>query len=126
MFAISLSSFLFLFCARFSLLRIIKFSSSSEKHIFVLLRYLSNYMYNLSMHTSITYQRISQLQDGFSMVYGKVFGEQAPQMATNISNEELKKSVEELKERFDKTFGSLEDVIDKLNNNHKQDQEDLK
>ena len=94
--AISLSSFLFLFCARFSLLRIIKFSSSSEKHIFVLLRYLSNYMYNLSMHTSITYQRISQLQDGFSMVYGKVFGEQAPQMATNISNEELKKSVEEL------------------------------
>ncbi len=78
------------------------------------------------MNTSITYQRISQLQDAVSSLYSKVYGEQAPNITTDTSNQELKKSVEELKERFDKTFGSLEDVIDKLNNNHKKDQEDLK
>lgn len=102
-----------------------KLPSGSEKHIFVTLRYLSNYLYNLSMHTSVTYQRISQLQDAVSSVYGKVMGEQPP-ISSDPAFEELKNSVGGLRERFEKTLGSLDDVIDKLNNNHRKDQEELK
>jgi hypothetical protein len=35
------------------------------------------------------------------MVYRNIFGEQSPKMSTHLSNQELKKSVEELKEELD-------------------------
>ena len=100
--------------------------AGKEKSIYILLRYLSNFLHNLSANVSITYSQISQLQDAIYTVYSKVGGEQPLIVPNEPEIKKVKQSVDELRERFEKTFGSLEDVIDNLNHNHKKDQEDLK